>query len=259
MPWRLRKLPTGDVVPEVIPLGLFTWSIESIPNRVARRGQQQRASPAGSGQFAGPPGARARGSGLPEMDKHQMAAERSFQKQKAYFADPKRVPYPLQGDVMRMGTRADESKAAEKQRLRGFADEQQKQKGGDGGEAPDAFAPEKRQKRAAPNTPAFYRQQEALGRQAPPTDNDESKMLRYTICFTENCNVLEDDVEIYEYLSPTNSITRYSLLYGTVPSPMSHLLIDYRNIRTTLIRQAYADSYNTQVRACLARFCDASD
>ena len=93
----------------------------------------------------------------------------------------------------------------------------------------------------------YRRQREALQRQVLPSDDDESKMLRYCISFTENCSVLEDDVEIYEYLAPTNSITRYSLLYGTVPSPMSHLLIDYRNIRTTLIRQAYADSYNTQV------------
>ena len=60
--------------------------------------------------------------------------------------------------------------------------------------------------------------------------------------------MLEDEVEIYEYMAPTNSITRHSLLYGTVPSPLSHLLIDYRNIRTTLIRQAYADSYNTQAK-----------
>ena len=71
---------------------------------------------------------------------------------------------------------------------------------------------------------------------------------RYTITFTENCNVLEDEVEIYEYMSPSNSITRCSVLYGTVPSPMSHILIDYRNIRTTLIRQAYADAYNTQAK-----------
>ena len=59
---------------------------------------------------------------------------------------------------------------------------------------------------------------------------------------------MEDDVEIYEYIAPTNSVTRFSVLYGTVPSPLSHILIDYRNIRTTLIRQAYADCYNTQAR-----------
>ena len=262
VPWRLRKISTGDLVPEVIPLGLFTWSIESIPNRVARKGhdnqqQQQGSAATNNGQFSGHPGARTAGHGSLIADKHQMAAERSYQKQKAYFSDPKRVPYPLQGDVMRMGNRSDETKKAEKQRLKGFGEEQRKQQQGEGdgngGEEPDGFGSGGKRRRADSNTPSYYRQKEALGRQTLPHDNDESKMLRYCISFTENCNVLEDDVEIYEYQAPTNSITRYSLLYGTVPTPLSHLLIDYRNIRTTLIRQAYADSYNTQV-ICLFPF-----
>ena len=33
VPWRLRKLCTGDPVPEVIPMGLFTWSTESLSER----------------------------------------------------------------------------------------------------------------------------------------------------------------------------------------------------------------------------------
>lgn len=33
VPWRLRRISTGDCVPEAVPLGLFTWSIDSIPNR----------------------------------------------------------------------------------------------------------------------------------------------------------------------------------------------------------------------------------
>ena len=58
---------------------------------------------------------------------------------------------------------------------------------------------------------------------------------------------MEEDVEVYEYLPPTNNVTRHSYVYGTVPTPLSHILVDYRNLRTTLIRQAYADCYNTQV------------
>jgi hypothetical protein len=100
---------------------------------------------------------------------------------------------------------------------------------------------------AVQQTPAYFRQRAALQRQVAPLDDEESKILRYSINFTENCNVMEDDVEIYEYMSPTNSITRASVLYGTVPTPLSHILLDYRNIRTTQIRQAYADSYNMQV------------
>lgn len=261
VPWRLRKLSTGDLAPEVIPLGLFTWSIDSMPNRVGRArragrdglnsaragGAAAAGASAGVGKFTtNRTGARSEAG----MDKYQMAAEKAFQKQKAYFSDPKRVPYPLQGDVMRMGNRSDETKRAEKERLKGFAEEHRKQVYGDadGGKQPAGFGLSS-SKDPMSHIPAFHRQKEALSRQpnAPP-DDDDTKMLRYGISFTENCNVLEEDVEIYEYLAPTNSITRYSLLYGTVPSPLSHILIDYRNIRTALIRQAYADSYNTQAK-----------
>lgn len=277
VPWRLRKLSTGDAVPEVIPLGLFTWSIESIPNRTARKGSRHTWDSKDGGRsarFAGP--ASSRGKVPDGGDRHQVAAERSFQKQKAYFSDPKRVPYPLQGDVMRMQNRSDSTKKAAGERLKGYAEgmrsQQQQQQQPDKGQVqPDSFAgsaassgdadaasgsDRKRAKtgdgqaenwRTNVFNAAFYRQQEALARQTVPDDDDETKMLRYSISFTENCNVLEDDVEIYEYMPPTNSITRYSLLYGTVPSPLSHILIDYRNIRTTLIRQTYADAYNTQV------------
>lgn len=72
-------------------------------------------------------------------------------------------------------------------------------------------------------------------------------LCRYSITFSENCGVLEDDVEIYEFIQPNNSITRCSVLYGSVPSPLAHILVDYRNLRQAQMRQAYADAYNTQV------------
>jgi hypothetical protein len=55
-------------------------------------------------------------------DKQQIAAEVSFQKLKGYFSDPKRVPYPLQGDVMRMSNRSDETEKARESRLQGFGE-----------------------------------------------------------------------------------------------------------------------------------------
>ena len=267
VPWRLRKLSTGDVVPEAIPLGIFTWSIESITNRVSKglgnasnvRGFGDRKE----GVFAGRGGTALQGV-------EQMAAEKGFQKRKAFFSDPKRVPYPLQGDVMRMGNRSDLSNGAAKRRLLGFTaqqmDSKMKAPGNDEkGVNPmhsarvaltagqdDAGSDGKRARPAMhntdPNTPSYYRQKQALNRQQMPPDDDESKILRYCVRFTEHFDVLEEEVEVYEYLAPTNSITRCSVLYGTVPSPLSHVLIDYRNIRTALIRQAYADSYNTQAK-----------
>ncbi len=136
-------------------MGLFTWSIESIPNRVARQGKSTEDPHEADGKFGA--GARAQTN---QMDKHQMAAERSFQKQKAYFSDPKRVPYPLQGDVMRMGNQSDKTKKAEKERLQGFAEEHKKHMHPEAAESeePDGFtSSEKKRRRADENTPSFYR------------------------------------------------------------------------------------------------------
>ncbi len=102
VPWRLRRISSGNVVPEVVPLGMFTWSIDSITNRIAKGKQQQQNSSH----------ARNGGQGCSPMEKdvrdtYQAAAEKAFQKQRQFFSDPKRVPYPLQGDVGRMQTRRD--------------------------------------------------------------------------------------------------------------------------------------------------------
>jgi len=255
----MRRISTGDIVPEIIPLGMFTWSIESITNRIARG--RQRGPPDGgvhaTHNLAGKIAMNVR-------DMHQIAAEKAFQKQKQYFSDPKHVPYPLQGDAMRLRTRRDSTEQAKQERLEGYANANAPSTKGEGGhegrsklESDPRDDQSRSSKRARgessshkeSRTPAYIRQRAALMRQSMPFDDDESKILRYCISFTENCNVMEDDVEIYEYMQPTNSITRASLLYGTVPTPLSHLLIDYRNIRTTQIRQAYADSFNTQVKA----------
>jgi hypothetical protein len=67
VPWRLRKLASGDAVPEVVPLGLFSWSIESMPNSHAtmwKSGTQKQLG----------------------MDPSQAAAQIAFERQKAFFS-----------------------------------------------------------------------------------------------------------------------------------------------------------------------------
>ena len=160
-------MSTGDVVPEVIPLGLFTWSIDSIPNRVPRKHGRQDNHSNDSKDLGKSSGQSAHGRQQHGnlLDKHQVAADKSFQKQKAYFSDPKRVPYPLQGDAMRMGNRLDQTKKAGNERLKGFGEELRKRKAEDGsgvaaaeGEQPDGFGQQASSKRRADeNTPAFYR------------------------------------------------------------------------------------------------------
>jgi hypothetical protein len=38
------------------------------------------------------------------------------------------------------------------------------------------------------------------------------------------------------------------MLYATVPSPMSHVLIDYKNMRQAQIRRSHADAWNTTAK-----------
>ena len=53
----------------------------------------------------------------------------------------------------------------------------------------------------------------------------------------------EEDCEIYEYMAPTADITLNSAMYRTVPSPMAHILVDYRNLRQVL--SAFSDLCQT--------------
>ena len=217
VPWRLRKLCTGDVVPEAIPLGIFTWSIESIPNRVPRRSDRSNPQATTQGQhndngrFARPNERGGAASSSGTMDKHQMAAEQAFAKQKAYFSDPKRVPYPLQGDLMRMENRSDATKKAQNERIKGFAEEMRQQKGvgfekgvdpnklGEKRKAEIDYTggqePRKAVYKQHSHTPAYYRQRAALERQRLPPDDDDTKMLRCVLLFLlgETCNVLENE------------------------------------------------------------------
>ena len=41
-------------------------------------------------------------------------------------------------------------------------------------------------------------------------------------------------------------ISMNSMMYATVPSPLAHLLVDYKNLRQAQIRRSHADSWNTQ-------------
>lgn len=57
---------------------------------------------------------------------------------------------------------------------------------------------------------------------------------------------IEDkDVRISGATCPSLDVSVNSILYATVPSPLSHVLTDYKNLRQAQIRRAHADSWNT--------------
>lgn len=201
VPWRLRKIASGDCVPETIPMGLFTWRIDSSPamSRYNIRDMKGRQSMIQTSE--------------------QMQAQLAFEKQKSIFS--------LSGEA--------QQNHSKKQKRGDF----------DGSNFSETVT----------NTAAYTRQQHSMQRFTnlihggkQPDDDESSKMLRYKIQFTENCGLLENEVEIYEYMQPTNNITKLSIMYGSVSSPLAHLLVDYRNMRHAQIRQSFADAYNLQAK-----------
>ena len=238
VPWRLRKISTGDSVPEVIPLGMFTWSIDSIPDRISYA--SRRRSNVGA-----------------HFSLEQQVAEMAFQKQKQYFASSSKkdgggggggkryMPYTIPADRDTQGGKSTSPLIKKEEDLNDGEDGNKE--GGNERLRNDAS------KKGHRCTPAFYRQQQALIRQHQlqgyhPLDDEDTKILRYQISFTESCGIMEEEVEIYEFMSPTNSVTRSSVLYGCVPSPLAHILVDYRNMRQAQMRLAHADAFNTQAK-----------
>jgi len=57
--------------------------------------------------------------------------------------------------------------------------------------------------------------------------------------------IKDEDVRISGGACPSLDVSVNSILYATVPSPLSHVLIDYKNLRQAQIRRAHADSWNT--------------
>lgn len=172
VPWRLRRLGSGDPVPEVLPLGLFTWSVESMMQSKSASQQPTAAE-----------------SARKKKQNHRLEAPGSSAD--PILKDPKSV---------------------------------------------------------GPWSTVYERQRRALQRQMDPPDDESTKALRYRISLTENCNVLEDEVEIYEYIQPNRDVTYHSTVYRTVSSPLAHVLNDYRNLRRTMIQREYADTWNTQAK-----------
>jgi hypothetical protein len=58
----------------------------------------------------------------------------------------------------------------------------------------------------------------------------------------------DEDVEVFVFIPPALDVSIYSMLYATVPSPLSHVLVDYKNLRQAQIRRSHADAWNTTAK-----------
>ena len=77
--------------------------------------------------------------------------------------------------------------------------------------------------------------------------DDESRLVVYRITPTAG-GLREEDVCIYISTPPSLDVSVNSNLYATVPSPLSYLLTDYKNLREAQRRRAHADAWNTTAR-----------
>jgi hypothetical protein len=67
----------------------------------------------------------------------------------------------------------------------------------------------------------------------------------YRVKVSAPMKIKDEDVRISVCSCPSLDVSVNSILYATVPSPLSHVLTDYKNLRQAQIRRAHADSWNT--------------
>lgn len=65
---------------------------------------------------------------------------------------------------------------------------------------------------------------------------------------TSGTGIRDDEIHVYPVYPSTLDICGQSALYATVPSPLAHIIVDYKNLRQAQIRRAHADAWNTTAK-----------
>lgn len=196
VPWHVRRIPsTGDLVPEVLPLGTFTWTVELRTEKERRREMNSRER-----------GAKANGG-----------AKISY------------VPSVV--DDKRKGKEWHNPVESGSGRLYGDNDKDGSTEGSKRDTKEDGYS-------------ARREMGNLEGSKRVKADN-ETKYVQYRVTVKDG-GLHEDEVYIYDFVPAKYEITVNSMMYATVPSPLAHLLVDYKNLRQAQIRRSHADAWNTQ-------------
>ena len=78
-------------------------------------------------------------------------------------------------------------------------------------------------------------------------EDDDSRLVVYRVLPSAG-RVREEDVNVYITHPPALDVWSNSSLYATVASPLSYLLVDYKNLREAQKRRSHADAWNTTAR-----------
>ena len=159
VPWHPRKLPSGDIVPMVLPHGSFTWYVRGIDRDELRQRARRRH--------------------------HETRTE-------------------------------------------------------DEDDGPRAKGKEKFDSRLG-------RSRRRWAHLPVPRSENGSKVAQHVVRLTHG-DVDPDDIQVFDTSNADMHVSNNSNLFATVPSPLSHLLADYKNIRDAQARRSHADAWNTTAR-----------
>ena len=81
-------------------------------------------------------------------------------------------------------------------------------------------------------------------RKGPRDHDDDTRLVVYRVIPTAG-SVKEDDVSVFMATNPSLNVSVNSIMSATVPSPLAHILTDYKNLRNAQLRRSYADAWNT--------------
>lgn len=194
--WHVRRLPsTGDIIPEAIPLGTFTWGVELRAEKERRREREMHTN------------TKMKMSYTPSIVDGQ--------------------PPPRKGKDW-----VNQSEKGMKETKKATDDPESK------------FNSDGKPKEACTLNTEGIEIGHPAGSKRVREDND-TKYVQYRVNMKDG-GLKEQEIYIYDFVAAKYDITMNSMMYSTVPSPMAHLLIDYKNLRQAQIRRSYADSWNCQ-------------
>lgn len=182
VPWYPRKLMSGDIVPNILPHGMFNWTVISNGDDAVRNYSSSYAW---------------------RKTEHGVRHHRRSMKN---------------------------DNATTK--LEASREDQEKKKKAEASTEPEPVVPVSDRWAHLSN---------------PQSSDDDTKQLRYAVQLIKS-DLDPDDVFIHEVVLPNFNVSQCSILYATVHSPLSHILVDYKNLRDAQIRRAYADAWNTTAR-----------
>lgn len=77
-------------------------------------------------------------------------------------------------------------------------------------------------------------------------------LVCYVVRLVGSTGMRDENVRVFATTPPTVDVCGASALYATVPSPMAHVITDYKNLRQAQLRRAHADAWNSTAKLICA-------